>query len=173
MRAIAFVVMTLPIGCNPYAENWFSAGGGIVFSGTIVALDTERREITIRDEDGDAFTVPAGPKVRNLSRLAVGDKVEVWYEPPEILAFFDPEDRSKGLISSSYSEQMSYGDTKPVLMVVTILDGMMIRTPDGFTRVAGVDNYLESYAEGLRPGDRVEVALDWREAVKVIKVSRN
>ena len=39
--------------------------------------------------------------------------------------------------------------------------------------LAGIDYELASYAERMRPGDRVSVALDWREAVKVIKVSRN
>ena len=71
-RLIALVAATLLMGCNPYAENWFVSEGGSVVPATIMALDQARREVTISTEDRGAFSLPAGPKVRNLSQLAAG-----------------------------------------------------------------------------------------------------
>lgn len=175
-RLIALVAAALLMGCNPCAKNWFVSEGGSVVPATIVALDHAHREFTIRTEDRGIFSLPAGPQVRNLSHFAAGDCVEAWYDPLEVFAFLDPDDRSKGAISSSHHLQASYGDTKPALMVTTFLSyehgTAMLRTPDGLTLSGRVDHELLSYTDRSRPGDRVGVAWDKSEAVKITKVSR-
>jgi hypothetical protein len=46
---------------------------------TISALDTGKREITLKGPDGKEVTMVAGPEVKNYNQLKVGDKVDIQY----------------------------------------------------------------------------------------------
>ena len=46
-------------------------------SATVTAIDMTTRQVTLRRDDGSTFTVVAGPDVRNLPQLGVGDTVHV------------------------------------------------------------------------------------------------
>lgn len=45
----------------------------------VVAVDNERRLVTLRDEDGDTTTVSVGPEVRRLNEVKPGDYVVARY----------------------------------------------------------------------------------------------
>jgi hypothetical protein len=45
----------------------------------VKAIDLERRKVELEGTDGRAFTVTAGPEVRNLDRVEVGDQVVATY----------------------------------------------------------------------------------------------
>jgi hypothetical protein len=45
----------------------------------VTAVDQEKRLVTLRRDDGTMFTVEAGPAVRNLSQISVGDTLRVHY----------------------------------------------------------------------------------------------
>lgn len=46
---------------------------------TVMAIDLAKRKVTLRGEDGESFTVKAGPEVKNLAQVKAGDVVEVDY----------------------------------------------------------------------------------------------
>lgn len=46
-------------------------------SATVTAIDMATRQVTLRRDNGSTFTVVAGPDVRNLPQLSVGDTVRV------------------------------------------------------------------------------------------------
>ena len=46
---------------------------------TVEAIDLQQRRVTLKGAKGNVFTVAAGPDVRNLERLKVGDQVVVRY----------------------------------------------------------------------------------------------
>jgi hypothetical protein len=46
-------------------------------SGTLAALDTETREVTLDLGEGKTMSFVAGPEVRNFAQLEVGDLVEI------------------------------------------------------------------------------------------------
>ncbi len=61
-----------------------SPGGGPVvetveISGTLAALDTDTRRVTIDFGDGGTMSFVAGPEVRNFAQLEVGDLVKIEY----------------------------------------------------------------------------------------------
>mgnify|MGYP001164389526 CR=1 FL=1 len=61
-----------------------SPGGGPVvesveISGTLAALDTETRRVTLDVGDGETMSFVAGPEVRNFAQLEVGDLVKIEY----------------------------------------------------------------------------------------------
>lgn len=46
---------------------------------TVEAIDLASRQVTLRDEKGRQFPLLAGPEVRNLAQVKVGDRVTVKY----------------------------------------------------------------------------------------------
>lgn len=46
-------------------------------SGTLAALDTDTREVTLDLGEGKTMSFVAGPEVRNFAQLEVGDRVEI------------------------------------------------------------------------------------------------
>ena len=49
----------------------------VTASATVTAIDLTTREVTLRRDSGSTFTVVAGPEVRNLPQIRVGDTVHV------------------------------------------------------------------------------------------------
>ena len=52
-----------------------SAARVVTASATVTAIDMNTRQVTMRGAGGNTFTVVAGPEVRNLSQVRVGDTV--------------------------------------------------------------------------------------------------
>lgn len=46
---------------------------------TVQAFDLEAREVTLKTEEGDVFTIEASEEARNLDQLEIGDLVEIQY----------------------------------------------------------------------------------------------
>lgn len=46
---------------------------------TVVAVDTQNRELTLRDERGNVFTIDIPAEVRRLDEIKKGDRLEVSY----------------------------------------------------------------------------------------------
>lgn len=51
----------------------------IKVTGTIAAIDTETRAVTLVSEDGKQTVITAGPEVRNFDQLKVGDAVSMQF----------------------------------------------------------------------------------------------
>lgn len=49
----------------------------VELQGTIVAIDSEARTVTLKGESGNEVSVDAGPEVRNFDQLQVGDTVAI------------------------------------------------------------------------------------------------
>ena len=48
-------------------------------TGTITAIDTATRDVTLKGPQGNLVTVTAGPDVKNFAQMKVGDQVDVEY----------------------------------------------------------------------------------------------
>jgi hypothetical protein len=55
----------------------FSVSRTQTIESKVVKVDQQKREITLRDEDGAETTFKAGEKIRNLAQVKAGDKVTV------------------------------------------------------------------------------------------------
>ncbi len=58
-------------------------------SATIIAVDQELRLVIVRDPQGNLTTIEAGPEVRNLAQIEVGDTIRVVYEQAFIATLTD------------------------------------------------------------------------------------
>jgi hypothetical protein len=65
---------TTVVGSGPGTAT---ASRVVTASATVTAIDITTREVTLRRANGGTFTVVAGPDVRNLPQLRVGDTVTV------------------------------------------------------------------------------------------------
>jgi hypothetical protein len=59
-------------GSGPVVER-------VEISGTLAAIDTATRKVTLDLGDGRTMSFVAGPEVRNFAQLAIGDRVEIEY----------------------------------------------------------------------------------------------
>ena len=75
---------------------------------TISALDTAKREITLKGPDGKDVTMVAGPEVKNFSQLKVGDKVDIQYVEALVL-----ELKKGGGLPVARTEKESMTTAKP------------------------------------------------------------
>ena len=74
----------------------------VTATATVEAVDQETRQVTLRDDvDGTAFTVTAGPEVRNLPQLAAGDHVQIDYYRSLTVAMADPADSGEPLTAAA------------------------------------------------------------------------
>jgi Cu/Ag efflux protein CusF len=89
---VAVVVAAGSISCtqnsSPTAENSASSDryqeqvlreSLMTVSATVTALDPTTRQVTLREDDGTTLSFRAGPEVRNLEQVQVGDRVKVGY----------------------------------------------------------------------------------------------
>ena len=60
----------------------------------VTAIDQARRLVTIRGPQGNELTFEAGPEVRNLAQVQVGDIVRLTYEQTYIATRTDAEEVS-------------------------------------------------------------------------------
>jgi hypothetical protein len=64
---------------------------------TVVKVDRDTRMITLRGADGDEATIEAGPEVKNLDRLNVGDLVTAHYQRAMALELLPAGSASTGV----------------------------------------------------------------------------
>ncbi len=85
--AICTLALTAALGGGPAAAEVPAgqtapervAAALTVATATVTAVDKAAREVTLSDADGNSFTLPVGPEVRNFDQVEVGDKLKIQY----------------------------------------------------------------------------------------------
>jgi len=80
----ALCVIALGTGCATQSKDAgqlpsYRDSSSTVVMATVMAVDATTRTVTLKDVDGESFTVQAGPEVRNLGQVRAGDRVKVEY----------------------------------------------------------------------------------------------
>ncbi len=139
-------------------------------SATIIAVDQELRLVIVRGPEGNLTTIEAGPEVRNLAQVEVGDTIRVVYEQAFIATLTNAEvassvtDAAVGAVRAEAGEMPGGAVGTMSTMTVTIEsigpDGRSatFRGPDG--QLQAIDVRREEgreFARGLNPGDVVQM----------------
>lgn len=147
-------------------------------SGTIVALDTTRRLVTLRDDGGQALQVHADASVRGFERLRVGDVVTLDYllavaadirpggslPPGAYLQEASEAPRHAGRPGARIAERVTV--VAPILAVDPAANTLTIEAPGARPVTLAVESPEHRAAlPGLRVGDLLRVA--FTEAVAV------
>ena len=150
------------------ARQAVSGSAGVTETFTIQAIDTAKRLVTLKDQDGFVETIEAGPEVQRFSELKVGDKVVVrYYEsllvsvrpagaPAPPAGTGDPtlvRNKTKRP-SGTLSQQLTA--TVTVTAVDVKAPSLTVKTEDGQTLSFGVEDVKN--IEKLKAGDKVDIS---------------
>jgi len=148
-------------------------------SATIIAVDQELRLVTMRGPQGNLTTIEAGPEVRNLAQVEVGDTLRVVYEQTYIATLTGAEvaspvtDVSVGAVRAEEGAQpgAAVGTMSTIMVTIESIgpDGRSatFRGPDG--RLQAIDVQTEEgreFSRGLNTGDVVQ--LTYAEALAIM-----
>jgi len=145
---------------------------------TVESVDTANRRVRLLRADGRSMVVQAGPSVRNLEQIKVGDRVTVRYTEAMAAEVVRPgtgvtstapnvtTDRAPAGARPGGSAEVSVKGVVRVVSVDTVNNTVDITGQDGVARkVRVVDSKAREFIRGLKPGD--EVQLTFTEALAV------
>ena len=148
-------------------------------SATIIAVDQELRLVTLRGPQGNLTAIEAGPEVRNLAQVEVGDTLRVVYERTYIATLTDAEVASTVTDVAAAAVRAEVGETPGgavgtmSTMMVTIESigpegrSATFRGPDGQLQAIDVQRPEgREFSRGLNPGDVVQ--LTFAEALAIM-----
>ena len=179
MKFISFLILFLTCcgalaGQQPDSKKpGLFAGQRSESSAVVAAIDQESREVTLRHQDGTTTTFVAGPEVRNLAQVSVGDILHVEYSQTVRIQVAGAKDAgpTAGAVSAMTRAEegempgMATVDSKVIIAKVVAIDvpGMTykLQFPDGT-----VNEYKALVKENLEAADVGDVvAIEVTESV--------
>jgi len=148
-------------------------------SATIIAVDQELRLITLRGPQGNLTAIEAGPEVRNLAQVEVGDTLRVVYERTYIATLTGAEvaspvtDVTVGAVRAEAGEMpgAAVGAMSTIMLTIESIGpegrSATFRGPDG--QLQAIDVQTEEgreFSRGLNTGDVVQ--LTYGEALAIL-----
>jgi len=113
-----------------------AAGGSVEqVTGTIESVNMDTREVAIKGPKGNVETVKAGPEVKNLDKIKVGDKVVVRFYRGVALTYMPPDQAPAPTEVSGAVETAPKGGTPGGEAVATVRGTVTVKTIDMKTRV--------------------------------------
>jgi len=137
---------------------------------TVKAIDHPTRTVTLKDDTGDVSTFSVDPRVKNLERVKVGDRVRAGYFESVSIEVRDPNgpggtSGSTLADTSDWQEDGAFGRQTKVVAVVERLDrkkgtvalrgpagnvhGFRVRDPRNLQNVKVGDEVVATYREAL------------------------
>lgn len=143
---------------------------------TVEAIDPASRLVTLKGTDGRSLVVKAGPEVRNLPQVRVGDRVVVSYQEALLAEVVKP---GTGSVGASTLETRAAPGERPaagmvdevrlpvkIYAVDTFQNVVEVTGPRGYNRrIKVTDPRARDFIRSLKPGDEVQVT--FREAFAV------
>ncbi|HSD40409.1 MAG TPA: hypothetical protein VLD36_00940 [Burkholderiales bacterium] len=173
--ALTAVVVAVAAGCaqTPVPVELTETQKAVA---TVEAIDLTSRLVTLKAPDGRPLVVKAGPEVRNLPQVRVGDRVVVSYQEALLAEVIKPGTGSVGASTftarAAPGERPAAGVVDEVRLPVKIYfvdpaqNIVEVTGPRGYNRRIKVnDPKAREFIRGLKPGDEVEVT--FREAFAV------
>jgi hypothetical protein len=145
---------------------------------TVESINRQSRIVALRGAEGRVATVYAGPEVRNLDQVNVGDQVVVRFYEAIGAEVTTPDRATQGVQEEAAVIRAAKGarpagavaetltTTVEIESVDTSLNTVTFRRSDGLTRVLAIeDPRAQAFIRKLKRGDLVQVT--YMEAVAV------
>jgi hypothetical protein len=163
---MAAALAIVPLVTAGTQQSMTKMGDMVKTSATIQQIDTTRRMITFKNEDGTEDTVWAGPDVKRFDELKVGDKVNLMYYESKIFKIRKPGDPPldvKGGSAVTGTSGVLPGGTMANQTVATVTvksvdvnaGSITVTTSDGRTIVRKVDD--KANLALVQPGDQIDI----------------
>jgi hypothetical protein len=176
MTAASMLVLSAAIGAMPAiaeAQKTVAPPAEVIkASATIQQIDSTKREITLRNDDGTEDTMAAGPEIQRFNELKVGDKVNVTYYASTVYQVRRPGAKAPvpgekaaivpttgALPGGTISTQRM--QTVTVKSIDQAVPSITVTTSDGRSVTRKVDK--KSYLDGVKVGDKIDIT--YTEAV--------
>lgn len=174
---MVFVLMGLA-ACSSKPQEPYFREDVEEMTAQVAAVNYETRLVSLRDDAGHTETVYAGPEVRNLEQIKIGDEVVVSYHSAVAAMVTTPQEATTGVDTDVMAERAAPGEkpygavgaavttTVKIDSVDTSFNTVTFRRDDGLVRTVGIqDPEARKFIKGLKPGDLVLVT--YAEAVAV------
>lgn len=178
MPLFAVLMPVLLIACATQPPEPLSIESVEEVSATVTSVDMATRMVALRGPAGEAFTIQAGPDVRNLAQVKVGDRVVARYYEAVGAELTTSEADTGGTVvlggRANAGERPAGGigtlTTVPVTIsaVDTKNNVVTFYGEDGLVRTLDVKNPdAQVFIRKLKAGDRVTVSFTEAIAVSV------
>ncbi len=147
---------------------------------TVESIDQASRLVTLRGEEGNAFTLLVSEEVRNLPQVKTGDRVTVSFFEAIAAEVKKAGEGAEGVQADISTVRAEPGErpaagagvllrtTVEIEFVDTTFNTVTFRRSDGASRTVAVQTPEgRQFIRGLRKGDRVEIAYTEAFAIEV------
>jgi hypothetical protein len=144
---------------------------------TVVGVDQDKREVTLRGHDGNVLTIHVGDVVGNLAQVRKGDRVVVKYYESLAFKLNKKGEKGAGTVAASAADRAALGekpaaavgDTVTVTTTVTKVDRkndtVVLKGPKGKSAVVRVRE--PRHLDDVKKGDTVDVTYTEALAIAV------
>jgi Cu/Ag efflux protein CusF len=145
---------------------------------TVEAIDLDTRVVTLKGPTGKLFDITAGPQVKNLPQVKVGDQVEITYYEAVAVKVFKPGEMPQGAAAAIAAERLAKPGEKPsgvaasqVTVTATVESirpdktTVTLKMADGKSKVVKVED--KRNLENVKVGDEVMITVTESLAVAV------
>ena len=178
MTCVLGLVLVIGSSCSSGAPTAASVTEEITASKTVLAIDADTREITLAGEDGDPVVIVAGPEVRNFDQVKAGNTVNAIYSVTLAVRRLAPNEVAAAVTTEDVEVRAVEGEAPAAgvgssAAIVTTVESINMETyevvlidPAGQPHtVQAKQDIGKAFVDGLRAGDRVEIA--YGEAVVI------
>jgi len=170
------LIALLCLAAAPLAgQQKVEQAGNISKSATIVAINHDKRMVTLKDANGNVEDFHAGPEITRFNELKVGDSVTFSYHAAVVYQVIKPGTKAAPVQSGEsvvrgQGPKPSGAVTQQRQATVTVeaidpaVPSIKVRTADGHAMSAQVED--KKNLEGLKVGDKVTVT--FTEALMVM-----
>jgi hypothetical protein len=146
----------------------------------VTILDQATRRVTLQEQNGDTFAFTAGPQVRNLDQIQVGDLVAVTYTETFTIEVKRGDGSAPTVTSGVAGDRAAVGEkpagsvarvttiTAEILAVDKEIGRVTVRGPEGNTRILQVKDPRK--LESVKVGDMVVATYSESLGIAVEKV---
>lgn len=179
MRTVALGAWVVTMATWASAQDRPLPQGGAALMASATArvdkIDLEKRELTLRDDQGKTFSMKVPESVRRLDAVKVGDQVSVAFYEAVAIGLQKPGEpkveaersaqpfagsRPGGMMSERTTASVDVMAVDPRRSTVTV------KTPTGDTRTLKVtDPKVQAGLDEIKPGERIQ--LTYTEAIAI------
>ena len=144
-----------------------------VETGVVEAIDVSTRKVTLKKSDGTVVTTVAGPEIKRLGEVKVGDTITARYYDTIVLRVKHPGEPEvvSATRGTTGADQATPGGTKAKQMTLTVtitaidpaMPSITFTGPEGWKYTSKVQD-TEALAK-VKVGDKVDIV--WTEALLV------
>jgi uncharacterized OB-fold protein len=157
--------LVLPLAMSSWAQVTKEAKQTVTVAGTVEAIDTPKRHLTIKKDSGGFVTLDVPQSVKRFDELKVGDKVRVTYDDHIKVRLKEPNEAA---VDRAYVEKTAGTGEAPEasasmlrIMTATVTD---IDKSTSSITIVGPDNWKYSRRvldptvfDKVKVGDRVDI----------------